>query len=70
MGSDAIRLLNKSKLPRNYAWYSLKQAVEVDVRNTLPLKSNPDQCALSIFTGMEWRDFVTEPFFGMGWRVL
>jgi hypothetical protein len=49
MTNDTRGLLEKSKLPRNYAWYALQQAVAV--RNTLPLKDNWDECPLSILTG-------------------
>ena len=36
-------------MPRNYAWYALQHTVQV--RNTLPLRNNVDQCPLSLFTG-------------------
>ena len=49
MGEETVKLLDKSKLTRNYAWYALRQSV--DVRNTLPLKGDPNNCALSLFTG-------------------
>ena len=49
MASATVKMLHKSKLTRNYAWYALKQSV--DVRNTLPLKGRPDDCPLSLFTG-------------------
>jgi hypothetical protein len=49
MGGDTRSMLNESNLPRNYAWYALKQSV--DVRNTLPFGDSPDQCPLSIFCG-------------------
>ena len=51
MGSEAVKMLHKSKLPRNYAWYALAQSVAV--RNTLPLSEDPDNCPLSLFTGIK-----------------
>ena len=49
MGEATVRLLSKANMPRNYAWYALRQAV--DVRNTLPITDSPHECALSRFTG-------------------
>ena len=48
MASAAVKMLHKSKLPRNYAWYALRQSV--DVRNTLPLGDRPEECPLSLFS--------------------
>merc|ERR1711965_1050272 len=47
MGNDTRKLLDK--MPRNYAFYALQHSV--NVRNTLPLKHQPDACPLSLFTG-------------------
>ena len=47
MGNDTRRLLNVSKLPRNFAWYALRHSV--DVRNTLPLRDDPTQCPYKLF---------------------
>ena len=49
MAAATIKMLHMSKLPRNYAWYALRQSV--DVRNTLPLKGQMDACPLLLFTG-------------------
>jgi hypothetical protein len=49
MGNDARRLLQHARLPRNFAWYALRHAVEV--RNTLPWKDDPTMCAYKAFTG-------------------
>ena len=49
MGECTRSLLNAAKLPRTYAGYALMHAVAVN--NTLPLKSDPETCALSIYAG-------------------
>ena len=49
MGNDTRKLLQHAKLPRNYAWYALRQAVLV--RNTLPFAKDPDNCSYKLFMG-------------------
>ena len=49
MGNDTRKMLQHSKLPRNYAWYALYTSVQVG--NTLPHKDNPNVCSHLLFTG-------------------
>ena len=49
MGNATRAMMQHAKLPRNYAWYALRQSVAV--RNTLPISSDPDACPHSRFTG-------------------
>ena len=51
MGSETVKLLEKSNLPRNFAWYALNQTVSV--RNTLPIRGDVTNCPLSLFTGVK-----------------
>ena len=48
-GNATRAMLQKSRLPRNFAWYALAQSVKV--RNTLPIADKPDECPYSLFTG-------------------